>query len=41
LKLLDLNIKIAKYDIKEYWLDIGKIDDYEEAQNIYNKHFKN
>ncbi|MDP4266851.1 MAG: sugar phosphate nucleotidyltransferase [Bacteroidota bacterium] len=41
LKMLESNAKIAKYDIKEYWLDIGKIDDYEKAQNIYNEHFKN
>jgi len=32
--------KIAKYDLKDYWLDIGRIDDYEKAQDIYQKHFK-
>ena len=25
--------KIVKYDLNEYWLDIGRIDDYYEAQN--------
>ena len=22
------------------WLDVGRIDDYEEAQDVYNAHFK-
>ena len=30
---------ITKYDINEYWLDIGQIDDFEKAQEIYNNHF--
>lgn len=32
--------KIAKYNIKEYWLDIGVVDDYKKVQEIYNNHFK-
>jgi len=32
--------RIAKFDLKEYWLDIGRIDDYEKAQDLYQKHFK-
>jgi NDP-sugar pyrophosphorylase family protein len=39
-KMLSEHISIAKYEMKEYWLDIGKIDDYERAQSIYNTHFK-
>jgi NDP-sugar pyrophosphorylase family protein len=39
-KLLKLRIPIAKYELKEYWLDIGRIDDYEKAQEFYNKHIK-
>ena len=31
---------ISKYEIKEYWLDIGQVDDYEKAQTIYKDHFK-
>ncbi|MGA2463617.1 MAG: sugar phosphate nucleotidyltransferase [Thermodesulfobacteriota bacterium] len=31
---------IAKYEMTEYWLDIGRIEDYEKAQNIYESHFK-
>jgi NDP-mannose synthase len=30
---------IAKYDLKEYWLDIGRLNDYEEAQSAYSLHF--
>ena len=37
--MLDKNLKILKYEIKEYWLDIGRVDDYREAQEIYRKHF--
>lgn len=31
--------KVGRYLMKEYWLDIGQIDDYEEAQVAYEKHF--
>jgi NDP-mannose synthase len=31
-KLLAENEKIVKYDLNEYWLDIGRMDDYSEAQ---------
>ena len=33
-------IPIVKYEMLEYWLDIGRMDDYEKAQQIYEKHFK-
>jgi NDP-sugar pyrophosphorylase family protein len=32
--------KVAKYDLKEYWLDIGRIDDYEKAQEDFKNNFK-
>ena len=32
--------RISKFLIKEYWLDIGVIDDYKEVQEVYNNHFK-
>lgn len=32
--------KIAKYHIKEYWIDIGVVEDYEKVQEAYNNHFK-
>ena len=37
--MLNLNIPVAKYQIHEYWLDIGQVDDYEKAQEIYKTHF--
>ncbi len=38
--MISQKIPISHYPIKEYWLDIGRIDDYEKAQTIYDKHFK-
>ncbi len=38
--MLQENIPVAKYHLKEYWLDIGQIDDFEKAQDLYNTHFK-
>jgi len=40
LNLLKNGIKIKKYDIHEYWLDIGRLSDYEQAQDFYNKHLE-
>ena len=31
---------IGRYLMQEYWLDIGRIDDYNIAQNAYTEHFK-
>ena len=36
-KLLKKKEKIAKYEIDEYWLDIGRADDFEKAQEDYEK----
>ena len=30
---------VSKYQISEYWLDIGRMDDFEKAQDIYKSHF--
>ena len=30
---------ITKYELNEYWLDIGRLDDYEKAQEVYTEHF--
>lgn len=27
--------------MKEYWIDIGVVDDYKEVQDIYKNHFEN
>lgn len=36
-KMLANNLPIAKYEITDYWLDIGRLDDYEKAQQDYQK----
>ena len=38
--MLAKGLLISHYPIKEYWLDIGQVDDYEKAQNIYKEHFQ-
>jgi NDP-sugar pyrophosphorylase family protein len=38
-ELLKTNIPIARYLIQDYWIDIGQVDDYSKAQEIYAKHF--
>ena len=38
--MLDKNKPISKYEIEEYWLDIGRIEDYTKAQEVYKTHFK-
>ena len=37
LKMLGQDDPIYKYEIDEYWLDIGRMNDYEEANNAYEK----
>ena len=41
MKLLENNIPILRYLIHDYWIDIGRIDDYKEAQEVYENHFNN
>lgn len=38
-KMLKKKMPISKYELNEYWLDIGRLNDYEKAQEIYNEHF--
>ena len=38
-KLMKKKVKIAKYLLKNYWIDIGQLDDYEIAK--YDKSKKN
>jgi len=33
--MLATNLEVLKYEIAEYWLDIGNVDDYEKAQAEY------
>ncbi len=37
--MISIASPITHYPIKEYWLDIGRIDDYEKAQEIYKERF--
>jgi NDP-sugar pyrophosphorylase family protein len=36
-KMIELKLPIHKYEITEYWLDIGRIEDYEKAQIAYKQ----
>lgn len=38
-KMLSEQEPISKYELKEYWLDIGRIDDYESAQKDFHDNF--
>ena len=37
--MLARKMKVGKYLMKEYWLDIGRIADYQVAQEAYKEHF--
>jgi NDP-sugar pyrophosphorylase family protein len=39
LKLLAEDHTVTKYDLKDYWLDIGRVDDFETAQQDFQKNF--
>ncbi|MGD0523428.1 MAG: sugar phosphate nucleotidyltransferase [Candidatus Microgenomates bacterium] len=32
--------KVGKYLMHDYWLDIGRSDDYKTAQEVFQKHFR-
>lgn len=34
------NDPISKYELTDYWLDIGQIDDFQKANNTYAEYFK-
>ncbi|MGD8386338.1 MAG: nucleotidyltransferase family protein [Desulfobacteraceae bacterium] len=34
------NSKVICFPVREYWMDIGKVEDYEKAQEDYSKVFK-
>ena len=40
-EMVSKNMKVAKYKITDYWLDIGRIDDYDTAQDAYDQYFSN
>lgn len=31
--------KVARYPMKDYWLDIGRVEEYRQAQEAYDRHF--
>jgi NDP-sugar pyrophosphorylase family protein len=37
--MLARKLKVTKYLMNEYWLDIGRVEDYQVAQEAYNMHF--
>lgn len=37
--MLAKEMPVAKYLMKEYWLDIGQVSDYQQAQQAYDEHF--
>ena len=40
-QMLSEQSPISKYELNEYWLDIGRVDDFEAAQKDFNKNFYN
>lgn len=39
-KMFSLGKPITRYLMEEYWLDIGRLEDYREAEAAYDKHFR-
>ena len=39
-KMLAANMPVGRYLLKEYWLDIGRIEDYEKAEAAYDDYFR-
>jgi NDP-mannose synthase len=37
--MLARNARVGRYLMKELWLDIGSLGDYQEAQRLYEEHF--
>ena len=35
--MLSKEIPVSKYEIKEYWIDVGRVDDYEKIQELSDK----
>ncbi len=38
--LLEAKAPVTRHLLKEYWVDIGVVEDYEQARQIYEEHFK-
>ncbi|MCF8384024.1 MAG: hypothetical protein K9G39_10635 [Chlorobium sp.] len=37
-RMIEEGSRVSKYDLQDYWLDIGRADDYYTAQKEYNEH---
>ena len=33
-------LPVTRYAVQEYWLDIGQLDDYSQAEDAYKAHFR-
>ena len=38
-KLFALNVPVYRYKMSEYWLDIGRMEDYQKAQTVCDEQF--
>ena len=38
-KLISENEKVISFPLREYWLDVGQIDEFEKAKKEYHKEF--
>ena len=38
--MLARNVPIVRYPMEEYWLDIGQVETYDEAEEAYKKHIE-
>ena len=39
-RMLDQKLPILRYLAKDYWIDIGRLGDYSEAQEVYEQHIQ-
>ena len=37
--LIKNNEKVVSFPLNEYWIDVGRINDYQKANNDYNNIF--
>lgn len=39
--MLSMKMPVARYLLHDYWLDIGRMEDFQKAEIAYSEHFKN
>ena len=39
-KMLKEGSSVARFEMRDYWLDIGRVEDFEQAQDVYTEHFQ-